>query len=263
MKQNVIAIDGLSYVGKSTIAQSLAKLMRYSYINTGHMYRAIAKLALGRGIPASDIKGLTAMTRDTRIHFENSPSQPRTIVNDQDWTTAMDDDRTVRFAPQIASIPEIRNILTEQQRAMAQKTTIIMEGRDIGTVVFPHAKWKFFISASFEIRVRRMYKRLPSEMKAKISMSDPAFLDKLRLLDAADLNRPVAPLRRAEDAIEYDNSNSPTEEEDALILYYCLRQPDTVRDRYIAHDPETLEKARCCYEKNERSSSCGKHSRTA
>jgi cytidylate kinase len=199
------------------------------------------------------------MTREMKIHFENSPGQPRTIVNGQDWTTAMDDDRTVRFAPQIAALPQIRDILTEQQRAMAQKTTIIMEGRDIGTVVFPHAKWKFFVSASFEVRARRMYKRLPLELKAKISLSDPEFLDKLRLLDESDLNRPVAPLRKAKDAIEYDNSTSPTEIEDAMILYYCLNHPEAVKDRYIAHGPETLRVARSCCEKNERSSACGKH----
>lgn len=259
MKQNVIAIDGLSYVGKSTIAQSLAKLTQYSYINTGHMYRAVAKLALDRSIPAGDLERLLSMTRGMKIHFENSPVQPRTIVNGQDWTTAMDDDRTVRFAPQIAAIPQIRDILTEQQRAMAQKTTIIMEGRDIGTVVFPHAKWKFFVSASFEVRARRMYKRLPEELKAKISLNDIAFLDKLRLLDESDLNRPVAPLRRADDAIEYDNSESPTETEDALILFYCLQHPEAVKNRYIAHSPETLQSARSCYEKIERASSCGKH----
>ena len=263
MKQNVIALDGLSYVGKSTIAQSLAKLTGYSYINTGHMYRAVAKLALERGIPAGNVEVLSAMTRGMEIHFENSPVQPRTIVNGQDWTTAMDDDRTVRFAPQIAALPAIRDILTEQQRTMAQKTTIIMEGRDIGTVVFPQAKWKFFVSASFEIRARRMYKRLPPELKAKISLTDPAFLDKLRLLDESDLNRPVAPLRKAEDAIEYDNSTSPTEMEDALILYYCLHHPDAVENHFIPYGLETLRAAQSCYEKKERQSMRGKHCGTA
>ena len=243
MKDKVIAIDGLSYVGKSTIAQALAKLTHYPYINTGHMYRSVAKFVLDEGIPVEDKSNLIAVTRGIKIEFQNKQERLRTLVNGQDWTAAIDEEATIRFAPKIAAIPEIREILTQRQRQYAQKQMIIMEGRDIGTVVFPLAQWKFFISAGFEVRARRMHKRLSQEDKKKIRLDDPDFLERLRRLDGADLNRPVAPLRKAEDAVEYDNSNSPSEEEDAVILHYCLRHPDRIQNHFIAHTEETLRTA--------------------
>ena len=248
-KQKVIAIDGLSYVGKSTIARSLAKLTHYTYINTGHMYRGAARLALELGISPEDKTGLIRITEGMKLEFLNDGGDLKTMVNGKDWTKAVDDEAAIRFAPRLAAMPEIRTILTERQRQYAKSQMIIMEGRDIGTVVFPNAEWKFFISAGFEIRVQRMYKRLLEEEKKRFRWDDPKFLEKLTALDESDLNRPVAPLRKAEDAIEYDNSSSPTEEDDALILYYCLKHPAAVQKKFIAHSEETLNQALAFAEK--------------
>lgn len=242
-KQSVVAIDGLSYVGKSTIARELANLTGYTYVNTGHMYRAVARLALKRNILPEDREKLVQLTQSADIRFQSTNGILRTMVNGEDWTHAVDEEQTIQFAPTIAAIPEVRNILTERQREYAQKDVIIMEGRDIGTIVFPHAQWKFFVSASFEVRAKRMYKRLPQEEKKKISIRDENFLQRLRALDHSDLSRTVAPLKKAEDAIEYDNSESPDEIEDAWILYYVMNMPKEF-GKLIIYSRELVNKAR-------------------
>ncbi len=250
MTDNVITIDGLSYVGKSTIARSLAKLTGFTYINTGHMYRALAKLVLDHGL-MKDMKRLLHLANEMKFEFRYHSDGSHIIVNGKDWTAAVDDEAVVRFAPEIAVIPEIRNILTQRQKEYAHTKTIIMEGRDIGTAVFPNARWKFFVSASFEVRAKRMHKRLSPEEQSKTRLDDPMFLERLKRLDDSDLNRPISPLRKAENAIEYDNSLSPTEEEDALILFYGCQCPKEIINDYMAYSDATLQKARLCLEKGE------------
>lgn len=251
MKDNVIAVDGLSYVGKSTIARCLAKLTGYTHLNTGHMYRAVAKLVLDRRLDLNKLFRLLPLVEELNIEFIHDEKGSRTMVDGQDWTSAIDEQTTIQFAPRVAVIPEIRDILTRKQREYAKTQTIIMEGRDIGTLVFPHARWKFFVSASFEVRARRMFKSLKPEERSKIKLNDPLFLDRLRRLDDSDLNRPVAPLRKAADAIEYDNSLGPTEVEDALVLYYCLARPNEIINNFISYSDAVLKKAKLCVQEGE------------
>jgi len=220
MKENVIAIDGHAYVGKSQIARALAKLTGHPFINTGHMYRAISKVAMKERVEPHDFRPLIVLAEKIGVRFEEG----RTLVDGEDWTEGLDNPEIVRFSSKIAAIPEIREILTGKQRAYAHTGTIIMEGRDIGTIVFPNAKWKFFVTASPEIRARRMYKLTTGGEGAPPASVAPVLLKKMIEIDAADENRSIAPLRKADNAIEYDNSESPSAELDAQVLLYCMEE---------------------------------------
>lgn len=232
MSRSVIAIDGPSYVGKSTISRCLAELMGYTYVNTGHMYRAVAKLSLEEGIPVSNREALAHLAEALEIQFETRPGACRTWINGKDWTRALDDYDVVLLASQVARLPDVRAVLTEKQRRYTQDQRIVMEGRDIGSVVFPDATWKFFVTASLDVRARRMYKMM-DEASRQSCPDYRELIPKVQELDEADVNRETAPLRKAEDAIVYDNSDSPSEMEDALILQY-----------HITHAAEILKNAR-------------------
>jgi CMP/dCMP kinase len=222
--QEVIAIDGVSYVGKSQIAKALSRLLGFSYVNTGHMYRALAKLALKDGVGADNKDLLLKILNKTSIEFSVRDEEWRTIVNNDDWTDALDHSEIVIFSSKIAAIPEIRWILTEKQRHYALKQTIIMEGRDIGSVVFPNARWKFFITATAEVRAKRMQKMMRNEIN--MGFSSTQLIEKVKGIDEADRNRKIAPLIEGRDALIYDNSESPSAEEDALILRYHINHCD-------------------------------------
>lgn len=231
MSTRVIAIDGPSYVGKSSVAQTLAHLLGLTFINTGHMYRSVARLCLDRGIPHDDTAAVLEAARGARIKFLPGRGTFQTWVNEEDWTEKLDHNTTVLFASKIAVIPELRALLTGMQRAYARQNMIVMEGRDIGSIVFPDAAWKFFITASADVRARRMFKMMtPDEQKQTGDYK--VLLPKIEELDQADRNRKIAPLVQAPDAIVYDNSDSPDARQDALILQY-----------YITHAGEIAENA--------------------
>ncbi len=245
----VIAIDGPAYVGKSVIAKALAERMGYLYINTGHMYRAVAKEALEKGTRLEDSGAVVSIVSSLNIQFKNEAHSCRTIVNQQDWTDKLDSYELVLSASKVASIPQVRSVLTDMQRRYATQQMIIMEGRDIGSVVFPDAAWKFFVTASLEVRARRMYKMI--DLKEQTLYSNyKALIPKLVELDESDRNRKIAPLVMTEDAIIYDNSDSPSGSEDALILKY-----------YITHSEEILGNSNLIkYRRQETSISRGNHS---
>ena len=129
----------------------------------------------------------------------------------------------VLCASYIAKIPALREILTSLQRGYAERETIIMEGRDIGSEVFPDAEWKFFVTASLEVRARRMLKMMDAEERKKVADANE-LIPKVRELDQNDMQRAIAPLRQAKDAIVYDNSDSPTAEQDAQVLNVHMTQ---------------------------------------
>lgn len=225
MNDNIIAIDGYSYVGKSTIAQSLANQLDCVFINTGHMFRSVAKLSLKRKISATDVTRVTALAEDVQFNFVRSGKRCLTMVDGEDWTDVLDDVGIIEIASQIAKIAELRSVLVSKQRVFSKSEKIIVEGRDIGSVVFPEAKWKFFIKAGLDIRARRMGKVL-RERSENLDMD--VMKTKIQQLDEADLNRKIAPLTQAADAIVYDNSFSPTEDYDAFILKYYMMQTKEV-----------------------------------
>lgn len=231
MTSDVIAIDGVSYAGKSTIARELALLSGATYVNTGHMYRAVALAVRRAKISPEKAPAVLEAARPLDFSFPQEGRRFLTLVNGEDWTAELDQYPVVELASRIAILPEVRQLLTEKQRQLALSRTLVMEGRDIGSVVFPDARWKFFVSASLEVRARRMYKVM-SEAEKKACPDPRTLIPKIAELDDRDRNRKVAPLVRPPDAVYYDNSDSPSEVQDALILHY-----------YMHHAAEILQNA--------------------
>lgn len=237
MTSKVVAIDGTSYVGKSTIAKCLAALTGYAYVNTGHMFRSVAKMCLDQRIILENVEDVLRRAEGMEFAFRKEGDRYLTLVNGENWTDRLDDYEVVLAASKVATIGKLRDILLEKQRQYARKETIVMEGRDIGTVVFPDAAWKFFVTASAEVRAKRMLKLMPAEQKAKVA-DFRELISKVQALDDSDMKRSVAPLRVAPDAIVYDNSDSPSEMQDALILQY-----------YMTHGPEIIKNTKVLREK--------------
>lgn len=225
MKSSVIAIDGPAYVGKSSISKCLARLMGHTYVNTGHMYRAVSKVALERRVNPASVEPLVRIAQDMVIGFETGENGFRTIVDGADWSQTLDAYEIVLMASKIARLSEVRKVLTEKQRAYTRERFIVMEGRDVGSVVFPEAAWKFFVTASLEVRAIRMHKMM-DEASRRLVTDFRSLIPKVKALDDADMNREAAPLKQADDAVVYDNSDSPSEMQDALILQYYIRHSD-------------------------------------
>ncbi len=226
-KTQVVAIDGPSYVGKSTISRELADRMGFLYVNTGHMYRAIGRIAIENKIDPKDETAIVKIAKTTDFKFFSGKGFCGTVVNGKDWTRELDHQDIVFFASRISVIRELRDILTAKQREFSQEHPIVMEGRDIGTIVFPDAMWKFYITASVEIRAWRMFKIMTEEEKKKCP-DYHVLIPKIEKLDEIDRNREIAPLKLAADAVIYDNSDSPTEVQDAIILQYYMNHRDEI-----------------------------------
>ena len=221
MSSNVIAIDGPCYAGKSTIALALARLTGYTYINTGHMYRAVAREALQQRISLTNTEVIISLAESISICFEQQDDSCRTIVNGEDLTDSLDSLQISSGATQIAPYSGLRRVLTDMQRSYAAGKPVIFEGRDIGSVVFVDAVWKFFITASVEVRAKRMKKILMKTQNE--SLPDmTTLMATIDERDERDQKREIAPLKMANDAILYDNSDSPSAAQDALILQYYV-----------------------------------------
>ena len=195
-----VAIDGPAGAGKSTIAKLVGKKFNLMYINTGAMYRAVALVAKRNNISSSDINSLMDIIDEMEMHFEND-DLILNGVNIQDEITMPEISEIVS---EYASIPEVRKKLVTLQRKMSEKYDVIMDGRDIGTVVLKDSKFKFFLTATPEERARRRY----SELKNRgIDVDYNKLLDDIIKRDYIDSNRETDPLRKAEDAKEIDSSN--------------------------------------------------------
>ena len=194
VNNNIIAIDGQSYVGKSTISNELAKLMSCIYINTGHLYRAVAYEAIKSGIDSSDHKSIISVVNRMKIQFKFYENKTRTIINDKDLTYSLDNPKIVSYSSKIALIPDLREQLNEIQRSYTNQGMVIIEGRDIGKVVFPNAAWKIFLTASTEVRAKRMKKVLiEKDPSKKLDISD--LIKEVIALDQRDTNREIAHLK--------------------------------------------------------------------
>lgn len=209
MKKITIAIDGYSSCGKSTMAKDLAREIGYIYIDSGAMYRAVTLYSLRNGFFTAqgiDTEALKAALPDIHISFKLNPEtqRPITFLNDENVEEAI---RTMevssRVSP-IAALGFVREALVKQQQEMGNAKGIVMDGRDIGTVVFPNAELKIFVTASAEIRAQRRY----DELKAKgQEASYKEILANVQERDYIDQHREVGPLRQADDAILLDNSH--------------------------------------------------------
>ena len=221
MKKIIVAIDGLSSCGKSTMARELAQEVGYTYIDTGAMYRAVTLYALRHGLLAPDgqidTAALEKQMDDIRITFRVNPATGRseTCLNGEQVEAAIRGMEVSAQVSRIASLPFVRRALVAQQQAMGREKGLVMDGRDIGTVVFPEAELKIFVTATDEVRAQRRV----DELRAKgtdVSMEE--VLRNVRERDRLDMERTESPLRRADDAIELDNTHLTIPEQRALLL---------------------------------------------
>ena len=210
----IVAIDGYSSCGKSTIAKALAKYAGYTYVDTGAMYRATALYAQRQGL-AEHLEQIIPLLKDIQIGFTQTPSGQHVTLNGEDIEAYIRTLEIGNLASQISTIKEVRAFLVAQQQAMGEKKGIVMDGRDIGTVVFPKAELKLFITASPEVRAERRFKELQSKGE------NPVFEDVLRDTndrDYRDTHRAESPLRQADDAVVVDNSHMTREEQMEHII---------------------------------------------
>ena len=213
----IVAIDGYSSCGKSTIAKALAKYAGYTYVDTGAMYRAVALYAQRIGIanPESGYTDLLAQLDNIRIDFIQTPEGQHVTLNGEDVEASIRTLEIGNLASQISTIKEVRAFLVAQQQAMGEKKGIVMDGRDIGTVVFPNAELKLFLTASPEVRADRRFKELQAKGE------NPVWEDVLADVndrDYRDTHRAESPLRQAEDAVVVDNSQMSREEQMEYII---------------------------------------------
>ena len=221
MRKIVIAIDGYSSCGKSTMAKDLAREIGYIYVDTGAMYRSVTLFAMRNGLFNADgtIKTgeLEARMGEINITFRLNAltGRPDTYLNGE---RVEDEIRTIevsRHVSPIAALPFVRAALVANQQAMGREKGIVMDGRDIGTVVFPDAELKVFVTASAEVRARRRY----DELKARGMEADyDDILKNVEERDYIDTHREVSPLRKADDALELDNSHMTIAEQKAWLL---------------------------------------------
>ena len=199
----VIAIDGPSGAGKSTIARVLAGRLGYTYIDTGALYRALGWKAKEKGIDPSDEAALEDLCGSVEVVLSHADGAQRVSVSGRDVTDLIRTPEMGMMASAVSKSPTVRARLLSIQRAMGERGGVVMDGRDIGTVVFPHAEVKFFLDATPEERGRRRWK----ELRDKGSNVDlDAITDEIRKRDAQDSGRELAPLRKAADAVYVDSS---------------------------------------------------------
>ena len=215
MKKIVIAIDGHSSCGKSTMAKDLAKKIGYIYVDTGAMYRTVTLYALRNNL-LDDSEALEKALGDINITFQlNADGRPETYLNGENVEKEIRSLEVSNHVSPIATLPFVRTFLVAQQQAMGKEKGIVMDGRDIGTVVFPDAELKIFVTASAEVRAQRRY----DELKAK--GQEASYEDILKNVverDYIDSHREVSPLRKADDAIELDNSNLTIPEQNEWLM---------------------------------------------
>ena len=219
-KKGIIAVDGHSSCGKSTLAKDLAKVLHYIYIDTGAMYRSVTLFAMQKGligIDGIDEEGLKAQLNDIRITFKYHPEEKKneTFLNGISVEEKIRGIEVSNKVSAVSAIAFVRRRLVELQQDMGKEGGIVMDGRDIGSVVFPNADLKLFMTASAEVRARRRY----DEMSAKgCSVDFQAILDNVKQRDYLDSTRSESPLTQTEDAVMLDNSHlNKTEQLDWII----------------------------------------------
>jgi cytidylate kinase len=199
----VVAIDGPAGAGKSTVAKGLAGKLGYTFLDTGALYRTVALTAKRRQIPWSDGPRLGELARSLTIVFAKDGERIRVLADGQDVTDEIRTSEISEGASRVSALPEVRAGLLDLQRRVATTANVVAEGRDVGTVVFPSAKAKFFLIANPETRALR--RTLELQAKGQSAALADVLAD-MRVRDERDSGRAVAPLRRAEDAVEIDTS---------------------------------------------------------
>jgi CMP/dCMP kinase len=213
----IIAIDGYSSCGKSTLAKQLAKELGYNYIDSGAMYRAITLYFLRNGIDIANHSQVLEALSNIHLSFEYNEDTGRSEIhlNDENVERYIRDLIVAEKVSEVAAIREVRSFAVAQQKKMGKKRGIVMDGRDIGTVVFPDAELKLFMTADLEIRVKRRFEELCQAGQAA-TIEDVQH--NLAMRDYIDSNREESPLRQADDAVVLDNSNMDREQQLKLVL---------------------------------------------
>ena len=206
----IIAIDGPAGAGKSTVAKILAKNKNFLYIDTGSMYRALTLKAIEEGIDIKDTARLIQMARVSHLDLMNNPDgSMKVILDDKDVSLSIREPRITRLVSDLAKIKEIREVMLGLQRKLGRQRDSVLDGRDIGTVVFPNADKKFYIDADFKERVARRYKELKGLGQ---DVTPEAIEADLKNRDTKDSTREFAPLKKADDAVYIDTTDLIIEE---------------------------------------------------
>ncbi|MEE8180162.1 MAG: (d)CMP kinase [bacterium] len=214
-KRAVITIDGPAGAGKTSIAKIISRKLGYNYIDTGAMYRAISWKAFKEKIDLKAKEKLIKMVKNTKIELKNRAGMVRVYLDRKDITNKIRGKRLAEGASILATVPEVREQLMKIQRRMGSSGGIVVEGRDIGTVVFPRADYKFYLDASIKERALRKYR----ELKVKGKEGQLAELEKaIRSRDKRDRTRRVAPLKIARDAVVIDSTDMSKKEVVEFIL---------------------------------------------
>ncbi|HPR17593.1 MAG TPA: (d)CMP kinase [Candidatus Cloacimonadota bacterium] len=220
MKKYVIAIDGPAASGKSTTAKSLAKKLEYVYIDSGAMYRACGLMSLQENVDLQDEKALAEMLERIDIEIMYNEAGNKIILNGEDVSERIREAEITKLSSQIAVISIVRSKMVELQRKMGEQGGVIMDGRDIGTVVFPNADFKFFMVADVHIRAQRRWE----EARAKGENLALEEIEKeLIWRDKNDSTRAISPLKQADDAIPVDTSNLTIPQQVDFLYQIILR----------------------------------------
>lgn len=213
-------MDGPAGAGKSTVAKLVARQLGYLYVDTGAMYRALALKALRAGIPADDDAALTAMAASTSVRLERGENGNRVFLDGADVSAEIREPAVERIVARVSSAPGLRKFMIEAQREIAREGGVVMDGRDIGSLVLPDAERKFFITASLQERARR---RLEQHLQAGHQASQADLEAEIARRDEQDRNKGESSLVQTPDAIYMDTTGRSIEDVVAEILSYCRR----------------------------------------
>lgn len=221
MKELIIAIDGPSGAGKSTLSKLLAQRLDYIHLDTGAMYRCVALAAMAQEIDPGDLERLGTLAQQLKIEFIHTTDGDLVLLDGRDVTMAIRSPEVSLLTSKVSAAPQVRGALVALQRRLSKSGGVVLEGRDIGTVVFPQAQVKFFLSATAAERGQRRY----DELNAKgVKVSLPQTISEVIARDLADSEREHAPLLQADDAVVIDSTNLTIDEVLALMV-------DVVRKR--------------------------------
>ena len=224
----IIAIDGPAGSGKSSVAKIIANKLQFKHINTGAMYRAVALKARQLNADLNDEGSIVDVALNQSIEFVPGDEGQAVVADGEDVTALLRSKQVDQDAAIVASLGKVREILVAKQRDMGKSGSVVMEGRDIGTVVFPRAERKFFLDATPEVRGKRRC----LELQAKNQEADvDAIIEQIRQRDEMDRNRKVSPLIRSEDAIYIDTTNFKLEEVVNQILGWIEQAPTQIINR--------------------------------